>query len=191
MTAVNPIDSPISQYANSPTLARLFANHKEYFDGQAKFQLFYDNFWNINTAIGYGLDVWGRIVGVQRQLNAPGAVPIFGFYQSASPTDFSPFNVAPFSDGSNATSVYSLQDDTYRKLIKAKAAYNLSDCSVPSINKLLRQLMDGRKAYVVNNLNMTMDLHFEFVLTPLEYAIITQSGVIPTPAGVTVNIVSL
>lgn len=191
MTAVNPINSPISQYANSPTKVRLFANQKEYFDMQAKFQLFYDNVWNVDTAVGYGLDIWGRRVGVARQLNAPGAVPIFGFYQSASPTDYSPFNVAPFSDGSNATSVYTLPDVTYRKLILAKAAYNLSDCSVPSINKLLRSIMDGRKAYVVNNLNMTMDLHFEFVLTPLEYAIITQSGVIPTPAGVTVNIVSL
>lgn len=191
MTALNPIDTPISQHANSPTLARLFANNKEYFDVRAKFQLFYDNVWNIDTAVGFGLDIWGRIVGVARQLNAPGAVPIFGFYQATSPTDYSPFNVAPFSDGSNATSVYSLPDVTYRKLILAKAAYNLSDCSVPSINKLLRALMDGRKAYVVNNLDMTMDLHFEFVLTPLEYAIITQSGVIPTPAGVTVNVVSL
>lgn len=163
----------------------------EYFDAEAKFQAFYDNVWNIDTAVGFGLDIWGRIVGVLRQLNAPGAVPIFGFYQSTSPTDFSPFNVAPFSDGSNATSVYTLPDVTYRKLILAKAAYNLSDCSTRSINRILRDIMDGRNAYVVNNQNMTMDLHFEFTLNPLEYAIITQSGVIPTPAGVTVNIVSL
>src|SRR5260221_2382599 len=61
----------ISQYANSPIITQLISNFFQYVDPTVNIDAFYDFVWNLDTAKGYGLDVWGRIVGVQRQLNVP------------------------------------------------------------------------------------------------------------------------
>src|SRR4051812_42839886 len=58
----------ISQYANSPILDTLVQNINESIDPTVNIDAFFDNMWNIDTAIGYGLDVWGRILGVSRTL---------------------------------------------------------------------------------------------------------------------------
>ena len=84
----------ISQYANSPVLMQLIQNMNEYLDPQANIQAFYDNIWNVQTAIGYGLDVWGKIVGVSRQLSVPQS-DFFGFSQG----DLQPFGQAPLYPG--------------------------------------------------------------------------------------------
>ena len=187
-----PEQTIISQFANSPTIGQLVTSMNGYLDPGANFDAFYNLVWNVETAIGFGLDIWGKIVQVPRVLNAPGTVPIFGFYNSGSPTDFSPFNVAPFSSGGNATSAYSLPDDVYRRLILTKGLANICFASTPAINAVLSFLMAGKgKAYVVEHANMAVDYKFEFVLSPLDYAILTQSNVVPHPTGVAVTIVSL
>ncbi|CAI3953260.1 unnamed protein product [Commensalibacter communis] len=56
----------IAQYSNSPTLLSLL----DAIDKKIKACPFFDDFyrivWNIKTAQGFGLDIWGRIVGVSR-----------------------------------------------------------------------------------------------------------------------------
>ena len=44
------------------------------------------------------------------------------------------------------------------------------------------------KVYVVDNLNMTMTYKFEFTPTPVQLAILTQSGVFPKPTGVSYTV---
>lgn len=58
----------ISQYANSPTLLKLIRNFNDYIDPTCDIDNFYDFIWNVDTAQGFGLDIWGRIVGVSRAL---------------------------------------------------------------------------------------------------------------------------
>ena len=66
-----------------------------------------------------------------------------------------------------------------------KAAANISKVTVPVVNKLLRQLFPGRgRAFVSDFGRMRMVLTFEFALQPYEKAVLTQTGVIPRPAGV-------
>src|SRR5690348_15169237 len=72
----------ISQYANSATLVQLIENLNTYLDPRPLFDQFYDLVWNIDTAQGYGLDVWGRIVGVERTLTINTPPTYFGFYDS-------------------------------------------------------------------------------------------------------------
>ena len=60
-----------------------------------------------------------------------------------------------------------------------------------TINTLLRQLFDGRRCYVLDLGEMKMRYVFEFMLTNLEYAILSQSGAVPRPAGVDVSVVML
>lgn len=182
-------DTLASQYATSPTLVQMLANFDAYIDPAVNIQAFFDNVMNVDTAVGYGLDVWGRIVGVSRLLDvASGAY--LGFEEAGSPTTMTPFNTAPFYSGAPLTSVYVLSDTAYRMLILAKGLFNITDGSIPAINRILRLLFPGRGAcYVTDGLDMSMTYTFEFALSPVELAIVEQSGVLPRPTGVSATVV--
>lgn len=183
----------LNQYASSDIITSLISNMSEYIDMTANIDAFYDNMFNVATAIGYGLDCCGRIVGVTRNLQIPGAGTYFGFAQQ-SPTvdDFGPGGASPFFTGEALTTSYSLTDPAFRTLVFAKALANITDGSIPSLNSLLLSLFPGRgNCYVVDGENMTMEYVFAFALTPVEVAIVTQSGVLPKPVGVAATYVQL
>lgn len=183
----NYLRTIISQYANSEILTRLIANMDAYIDQTANFQSLFDMIWNVDTAQGYGLDVWGRIVGVSRTLNVVSPGDYFGF-QEALPGS-QPFNQSPFYIGTPLTTNYELSDSAFRVLIFAKALSNICDGSIPAINQILMKLFPNRgNAYVVDGLDMTMIYKFEFVLTPVELAIVLQSGVLPKPTVVSATV---
>jgi hypothetical protein len=180
----------ISQYPNSPTLAQLVQNVNEYIDPRANFQAFYDYVWNVNTAVGFGLDIWGRIVGVSRLLKIPGNLTTFGFANDDVPPDWQPFNQGTFNNGANSSQSYLLPDDVYRTLILTKALANIVATTAASLNQLLRNLFPGRgRCYVIDMGNMAMQFVFEFQITQAEYAILTESGALPHPAGVRFSVV--
>jgi hypothetical protein len=179
----------LSQYANSPILTQLITNFFQYIDPTANLDSFYDLIWNVDSAQGYGLDIWGRIVGVIRQVNVPGTLTYFGFNEAGAGA-FTGFNQAPFYSGVPATNVFNLSDAAFRTLIFAKALANISDGSTKSINQLLINLFPGRgNAYVVDGNNMTMQYFFKFELSPVELVIVEQSGVLPKPVGVSATVV--
>lgn len=189
----------ISQYANSPILLQLIRNMNQYLDQRANFQAFYDFVWNVYTAQGFGLDIWGRIVGLPngRLLRLGANTDTFGFINSDSPPDWAPFNQGTFYNGATVSTTFRLGDDAFRTLILAKALANITATTSQALNQLLRNLFPGRGvAYVIDNgksntaLNgMTMTFVFEFSLSQVEYAILTQSGVMPHPAGVGFNVI--
>ena len=109
----------ISQYANSPILTRLIEDIFDYLDQTANFDAFFDFIWNVDTAQGYGLDVWGRIVGVNRILQVQ-VGDWFGFKEATPGSDT--FGQGPFYSGAPLTNSYALSDEAYRLLIFAKAA---------------------------------------------------------------------
>jgi len=180
----------ISQYGTSAIISQLVQNMNQYFDQSTNWENFYNFVWNVNTAQGFGLDIWGTIVGVSRLLHVPNSGLTFGFQDSSSPSDVTPFNVGPFnSTGSVSTQTYLLPDAGYRTLILTKALSNISAMSAPAINQLLQNLFPGLgNAYVIDNQNMSMTFYFAFPLTTVQEAIISQSGVLAHPAGVQLNI---
>lgn len=180
----------ISQYSNSPTILRLVDDMAQYVDPRVNITNFYNLVWNVDTAQGFGLDVWGRIVGVGRLLQLPSNDPVFGFTNEDDPPDWEPFNEGVFYPGAGSTTAYLLPDPAYRTLILTKALSNIVATNAPSLNQLLRNLFPGRgKAYVIDLGGMAMRFVFEFSLTPTEYAILTQSGALPHPAGVSYSVV--
>ena len=56
-------DTVISQYAHSPVMLSLIQSWNDAIDTAADLQAFYDTVWNVSTAQGFGLDIWGAIVG--------------------------------------------------------------------------------------------------------------------------------
>jgi aryl-phospho-beta-D-glucosidase BglC (GH1 family) len=183
---VNNLDNTIiTQYSNSPHINAVIEKCNEVIDPSQNIDDFYNLIWNVATAEGYGLDVWGRIVGVNRVLELPDGI-YFGFAE-ATILSADPFNQAPFYSGEQLTTNYSLTDEAYRQLIYAKALANISDGSIKSFNQILRLLFPGRgNAYVADGLDMTMTYTFDFLLTEVEATIVVQSGVLPRPAGVAI-----
>lgn len=178
----------LSQYANSPILCKMIDNWSSCIDQTQNLENFFDNIVNIYSAQGYGLDVWGRIVGVNRVLSVGTPGKYLGFNEGGT-ASYDPFNQSPFYSGQPITTNFALTDTAYRTLILAKAFANISDGSTLSINKLLSSIFHTRgNAYVIDNFDMTMIYAFTFRLTALELAIIGNSGVITKPSGVSVTI---
>jgi hypothetical protein len=207
-----------SQYANSPIITTLITNFASYIDQTQSFDAFFDLIMNVDTAVGYGLDVWGRIVGVNRIIKIITPLPYFGFEESQEAVGF---NQAPFYSGQSITTSFTLTDQGYRLLILVKAFANISQCSIQMLNKMLLTLFPHRgNCYVTEGsapgtwfgfkestdgvgfnqapfysgqsiLRMVMTYTFQFALSPLELAIVQSSGVLPKPTGVKASVVVL
>lgn len=176
------IDTILSQYANSPILLKLVRFFIEWFASGDRFDAWYRDVWNTATAKGYGLDLWGRILGVTRVLEVPAGVYL-GFEQDEQAR---PFGFGILYRGGRSTNSAALTDAAYRLLLLAKAALNITDGSTPSTNKILIALFgDG---YVRDNGDLTITYVFSRTLTPVETAIIYQSGAIPKPIGVSFTV---
>lgn len=180
----------MSQYANSPILFQLIENFEGYLDQTANIEAFYDLIWNVDTAQGYGLDVWGRIVGVTRTLQV--AIGKYFGFEEATTLSADPFNQSAFYNGNPLTSNFQLSDNAFRTLIFAKALANICNGSSQAINQLLMNLFPGQgNCYVVDGGDMTMQYVFSSPLTPVQTAIVFQSGVLPKPVGVAASVVIL
>lgn len=189
----SPSDTILAQYADSPKLRSIIETFNTTMDTGTFLDDFYDVIWNIETADTYGLDVWGKIVVVSRLLTVTPSDKFFGFGEATNSTpvidDPQPFDQAPFYTGEQQTSTVSLTNDAYRKLIMLKAMANITDCTIPNMNKMLMYMFGSSgKAYVRNDGGMVMTYVFEFELSTVELAIVQSSGALPSPAGVTVNI---
>lgn len=189
-----PDQTIISQFANAGSVGLMVEAFNQWLDPSADLDAFYDFIWNVDTAQGYGLDVWGRIVGVGRVLSVASGI-YFGFAEAGDATSISPLNDAgPFFSGGATTGNYALTDDGFRVLIYAKALSNICDGSMAAINQVLLKLFPGRgNCYVTDGADMTMTFTFDFtpILTPVEFAIVTQSGALPHPAGITATVVQI
>lgn len=253
-----PWTTILSQYANSPVLTRVILDAAANIDQTQNLNNFYDMIWDVASAQDYGLDVWGRIVGVERNLNVqiasffgfsealPGSLsfdstlvffrsPALGFSEAIPGSftfGFGSFNSqklwshdgtaqggGAFYDGQALTTIYRLDDKSYRTLIYAKAAFNITNGSSPAINRTLMTLFPGRgNAFVQEGYqgpgnfgfsesrnaltfgqgvfytggsvpSMTMSYVFQFPLSPLEYSIVATSGVLPKSVGVAASVV--
>lgn len=177
----------LSQYDNDPVTDALVASFGQAINPSYLFEQFYNLIFNILTAQGYGLDVWGRIVGVGRVVSLISATGEFLGFKGPSGASGTTFNFGIFYSGQPAsvTTNFTLTDQAYRQLIFAKAAANITDGAIPNLNQILLNLFPGRgNCYVQDNQDMTITYVFTFPLMPFERAIVENSGVLPTPSGI-------
>lgn len=175
----------LSQYSCAPTLNVLIEAWNQTLDPTRLLETWFTNIWNLDTAQGYGLDVWGRIVGVERVLTLS-TDSFFGF---AEPQDLTlqPFNAAPWYSGTQTTSNYRLSDEAFRQLINAKALANITDGSITSLNAILMTLFAGQgDVWVADSGTMTLTYTFNFAPSAVQVSLIQSSGVLMRPAGVRV-----
>lgn len=190
----NASDTIISQYADSPKLKSIIYSFNKSVSDCDFIDNFYDMVWNIETAGTYGLNMWGKIVDVSRRLTVNDEFNYLGFGEAllSSPTltDPQPFDQAPFYYDGHATQTVDLSNAIYRKLIMMKAMSNITNCTIPNINRMLVYMFsDSGRAYVENDGCMKMSYVFEFKLSTAELAIVQSSNALPYPPGVAVSII--
>lgn len=173
----------VSQYANSHILCDLIKVMNITIDPNKNIRDFYKIFWNVETAEGFGLDFWGKVVGIERHFYLTAEDEFVGFANG-----FTPFNQGSWASDGVIDKKYILDDDTYRKVILLKAFRNIIYATFPNINELLRIMFQKRgRAYIIKNNTMSARYVFEFALLPIERAIIRQTNILPIPSGVLIE----
>lgn len=174
----------MSQYANSPRLMSIITSLWEAIDPQQFTDDFYTLVMDIPNANSYGLDIWGRIVGIGRTVNSVNpSGQYFGFIDG-----FYPFNEQPFSAPGSGTDTWELGNDAYRELILLKALSNIVYATAPNINALLRAMFSG-PCYCLLTGPMQMRYVFEFELSSYQHFLVYNSGILPRPSGVDLSII--
>lgn len=168
-----------SQYSASPAIRALVLGFDYNIDPFEDIALFYRMIFDVETAEGVGLDIWGRIVGIGRDIQVE-EQDYFGYYGSL----LDPFDVSPFYDGEKASNVYSLTDPAYRRLIMWKALANISTADAASLNNLTSILFEGQKVYVLETGIMKIRLVIEDELEPYQRAIFRTYGLFAKGAAV-------
>lgn len=154
------IDATVqSQYAASPHLRKLVDSFWEALDPDADIESIYNNMVNLDTAVGFGLDVWGRIVAIGREYVAASEE---GEYLGFDPLPGVPndrlgnFDNAPFYKVVNGK--VRLSDAAYRTYILIKAMINIGDGTLASINRMLASLFPEAQIYCLHVDTMVLRL---------------------------------
>lgn len=108
------------------------------------------NLLNIDEAVGFHLDLIGGLVGQPRFLSDFNTEPYFGYegsYQSKPFSSITNPDVGGFWNSRsyfNTATARQLNDDEYRRLIKARAIYNQSNCTVNDLLEVINLLSNSR-----------------------------------------------
>lgn len=143
MATVTSIDYVADNQEIQPSMFRYSENYnlllecifKPYMDQQEDFLWLKDNVLNIDEAELWHLDFLGNLVGQSRFLVSFNTEPYFGFeksYQSDTLGTVSDPNVGGFWNTYgqfNSSTARKLNDDEYRRIIKARAIYINSNCT--------------------------------------------------------------
>ena len=178
-------DTIFSQYAHSPAILGILQAVNDAIDPQYFIDDFYEYVFRLSTAKGFALDIWAEKVGVSR--NAPMSDPFtkkFGFNPA-----YEPFNTYPFSGSGSGFVSYQLPDSLLRELIIVKAALNIVYATAININKFLRLIFKGKRAYYNITGHMTAEYVFEFTLSPFERMLVYTLKMLPQPCGVGISYV--
>lgn len=174
----------MSQYANSPRLMSIITSLWDAIDPAKFTDVFYQLVMDIPNAGTYGLDNWGRIVGISRTVNSVNpSGEYFGFDDG-----FYPFNERPFSAPGSGTDTWELSNDAYRTLILLKALANIIYASAPNINALMRSMF-SKPCYCLITGHMQMRYVFEFELSAHEHFLVFSTDILPRPCGVDISLI--
>ena len=171
-----------SQYAASPRILALAAQYWQLLDPTPSADLMISKMIDPSTAEGYGLDVWGRIVGIKRAL-----VPVGGEYLAFAPPssvtnpDGNSWNNAPFNPVNS--SGYA-SDAIYRVYVYVKAMLNIGNGSLADLNRYFSLLFPGSGIKIIHSGTMIIRvLDFNARLTAADILALRTLDWVPLGVG--------
>lgn len=178
-----PNETVQSQYSASEAIRWLCQYDAALLSPVSPISLFRNFIFNPLTAAGFGLDVWGRIVGITRTYEVE-SKEWLGFEGSETRG----FDQAPMWAGVPVYEGVTLGDLSFRDLIFYKAAANIGSADAAALNALLQRMFPGEMIYVLDLGGMAIRLMVGTSLSDAWWAILQQYGLIARGAGVGVEI---
>lgn len=171
-----------SQYAASPRILALAAQYWDTLNPTSSFDLMIAKMIDPSTAEGYGLDVWGRIVGIKRAL-IPVASDYLAFAPPANVTnpagdswDNAPFN--PVNSAGYAS------DPIYRTYVYVKAMLNIGNGSLADLNRYFSLLYPDSGIKIIHSGTMIIRvLDFSVRLTAADILALRTLDWVPLGVG--------
>lgn len=179
-------DTIQSQYACSPHINALARGFWELINPKGDIDLFYRLCFDLDTAQGVALDIWGRILGMPRSMQAVSeiGVPYLGFINKKAPVkETKGFNQEPFYYGATERHL-ELSDDAYRLMLKTKAMANISTGSLADLNRMLSALLPRAEVQIFRTAPMMLKIVATGALTDYERSLLTRGDLPPIPTGV-------
>lgn len=171
-----------SQYAASPRILALAAQYWQLLDPTPSADLMISKMIDPSTAAGYGLDVWGRIVGVKRAL-----VPVGGDYLAFAPPsgvtnpEGNSWDNAPFNPVNSAGYA---SDAIYRVYVYVKAMLNIGNGSLADLNRYFSLLFPGSGIKIIHSGTMIIRvLDFSARLTAADILALRTLDWLPLGVG--------
>lgn len=179
-----------SLFRESDTFFNLLgAIFSAYQSQQVDFLWLAENILDVDKAVGWHLDFIGNIVGQDRFLLDFNTEPYFGFdksYQSET------FNVGYWNSRSyfNTSSSRRLNDDEYRRLIKARAIYNSSTCTADELLEVINLITDRTDNRIQVKSQGVIEISSQDTTGVLAYFVEKPEGfdnILPVVAGVRIQ----
>ena len=156
-----------------------------------------ENLLNIEGAQGYHLDFIGGVVGQNRFLSDFNTEPYFGFdksYQSksfGSSTDPEVGGVWSSRSYFNSAASRKLDDDEYRRVVKARAIFNQSNCSPNDLLEVINLITNSRNNTVQLLKHGLIRINTDDQTGILSYfvgRVYNEDNILPIAAGVRVEL---
>ena len=171
-----------SQYAASPRILALAAQFWQLLDPTPSADLMISKMIDPSTAEGYGLDVWGRIVGIKRAL-----IPVSGDYLAFAPPanvanpDGDSWDNAPFNPVNSAGYA---SDAIYRTYVYVKAMLNIGNGSLADLNRFFSLLYPDSGIKIIHSGTMIIRvLDFNVRLTAADILALRTLDWVPLGVG--------
>lgn len=137
---------------------------------------------NVKQSSGYGLDLIGKHVGINRIMKSFIPKDYFGFLGIDGALGFNTGVFYRYGDSLKESS--KLDDEDYRFFIEAKITKNYQSPDIEGITYSIRNLL-GEQTFVIDNYDMTMNIVVPAdYLTPFRLHAIKNLDILVRPIGV-------
>lgn len=176
-----------SEYQNQPNYKAVLTTVLQPFvDGQNLMDMV-NALYDIDVAVGQQLDVVGQWVGFSRQLDAPLVGVYFAFDTPGVGFDEGVWYAPP----EPKNGVINLDDATYRLMLFAKIAANISDGTTVSLERVLNEIFvtsPGTLVFIQDLMDMTMNVLVAGVIPSALFLSLLANDYIPfRPGAVKLN----
>lgn len=167
-----------SQYGNSKHIQGILKSFADKISPNEDIKLFFENIFDPRTARGVGLDIWGRIVGAERNIET-----YSDEFWGLRGQNLKNLNEAPFYH-EGVTKIYHLEDEAFRELIFLKAYANISDATMPSIKAIINMLYPGGGTAIEAGHMKIRVIFLDYEMDPYSFALFKQYSLQCLGAGV-------
>lgn len=155
---------------------------------------------DVDSATGAQLDVIGRIVGQERELIAADLYEYFGFQGAVGAQSFGQYGTSFGgyfkSESTPAGTNVPLDDDNYRKYIKAKIFKNITASTPEEFIAVVNLIFNTTQAYVLEGEEAEFTLYFGRPITDFEKSLLNYisykqsypTRLLPKTVGVKMNL---